>query len=102
MADALGHRPCDYHTAVGDLDVNGDFVLLGAEGSGGQASVVDVFDAGDGGFDERSFAVTVPPLPGHSTVAGDPGGMAFALTAAVRLALVGHRRFARWDDNFGW
>jgi hypothetical protein len=32
--------------------VNGDFVLLRAEGFGRELSAVDPLDAGDGGFDE--------------------------------------------------
>ena len=44
---------------VGDLDVNGDFVLLGAEGSGGETSAIDPLDAGDGGLDQEASAVSV-------------------------------------------
>lgn len=61
--------------AVGDLDVNGDFVVLGAEGSGGETSAIDPLDAGDGGLDQEASAVSVSSLPGHSPARSDLRGM---------------------------
>jgi hypothetical protein len=71
-----------------DLDVNGDFVLLGSKGSGGKASGIDPLDPGDGGFCERALAISALPLPGPAAVSGSLCGISLALAAAMRLACV--------------
>lgn len=69
-ADALRHRPCEQHVPICQFGDDGDFVLLGAESARSQAPVVDAFDAGDGGFDQGAFAVSMLSLPSNATVVG--------------------------------
>jgi hypothetical protein len=58
--------------------LNGDFVLLGAEGPGSETSAVDPRDAG-------AIVVSISSLPGDATEPGNLGGSTFALASAVWL-----------------
>ena len=74
---------------VGRRDAEADLLGLGAKGAASEGGNAAALDPGNGGLDDRAFAVAVALLPGDAAVGCNLSGMALSLGAAVRVYRVG-------------